>query len=647
MTHKFLEPIQVGKQTLKNRIFLLAMAKDISTFDGKVSLRDVNYIRAIAEGGVGMVIPGAMAVDGDWPSLLPMQHCIFDDKFLPGITTLVRAAHEGGAKILLQLWHPGLVDYSGSGKTRSINDLSVDEIHDIQRKFVEGARRAMKAGADGVEFQTCHTYLANQFHSPLWNQRTDEYGCDSVENRTRFSVETIKMLREEIGPDKILSVKMQGFDYPKGESPDGNEGINPYMTAEDAPYIERAGADMITVSSGGSLLVGGATIMSGDASRDEGWKVFAASLVKKAVSIPVAASGSIRHPEYIDKIIANGDCDMVGMARGLFAEHNWVKKCEEGREDELRFCMNCMQCGNYIMAPDVAQCSINPYSLREGSKHELKKNGNGRVVAIVGAGPAGMEAAITLKDRGFEPVVFERRGEIGGNIHTASKPPFKGKFLWNVEFFKNCAKNRNIDIRLNTEATKENILALNPYAVCIAAGSVVSDVKIDGFDTVEVLQSRDVLDEEMSFAKRKIVVIGGGITGLETAEYLKMQGNEVHVVDFQPPFPLDNMLDPRYMTEAAIDTGRCMAAGVDLQYNHKVVKYADGKLEIEGVEDGVKSEIPADLIILSVGVKPADGLYKELKESGFPRVWKIGDALAPTKIYRAVQAGEKFAVALN
>ena len=159
---------------------------------------------------------------------------------------------------------------------------------------------------------------------------------------------------------------------------------------------------MITVSAGGSLT--GVNVMSGDGTRAEGWKVAASSQVKKQVSIPVCATGNIRHPQYVDKIIKDEKCDMVGMGRGIFAEREWVKKCAEGREDELRYCISCMNCWNYGFIPGQSGCSVNPYAGREEARKELKKDGNGRVVAVVGAGPAGCEAALTLAERGFKPV---------------------------------------------------------------------------------------------------------------------------------------------------------------------------------------------------------------------------------------------------
>lgn len=637
MSYKFLEPIQVGTQTIKNRVVYLAMAKMWSGQDGTVSPKDLAYISSLAQGGVGLIIPGGMNVDPTWPSQLPMQPGIYSDHFLPGLMALAETGHQNGAKILFQLWHGGEVNYSGV-QPPTINDISVEKIHEIQDKFEDAAKRAIAAGADGIEFQMCHTYLANQFLSPLWNHRTDEYGIDTLENQLRFSIECITRLRKAIGPDKILAVKMQGYDCAEG-------GITPELTAKFAPYVEKAGADMITVSGGGSLT--DLTGMSGDGKRAEGWKVPGAKAVKEVVSIPVAASGSIRHPEYANSIIADGSCDMVGIGRGIFAEREWVNKCAEGREDEMRYCISCLNCWNFSLFPEQSNCSVNPWAGRELEQKPLRQDGDGRVVAIVGAGPAGMEAAVTLKQRGFEPVVFEKGSKIGGNVHLAKMPPNKYKFQWAVGYYERMAKKLGLDIRFDTEATAENILALDPYAVLIAAGSNVSELPVEGLTEDKVIQSRTILENNMELSGKKLVLIGGGLTGVESALYLRYQGNEVSVVDFAPP-PSTSQLDAmNFMMEAALDYGHALMSGIQLYYKHKVVCYKDGKLIIEGVEDGERKELEADLVVLSTGVKPNDSLYWQLLMGGRKNVYKVGDANFCDKIVKAVQAGSKFGTLLK
>ena len=423
MSHKFLEPIKIGNQTVKNRVMFLAMAKNISNFDDSVSAKDIAYVESVAAGGVGLLVPGAMIVDPEWPSVLPLQPGIYDDRFIPGLRRLVLAAHKYDAKILFQLWHPGATNYSGIDP-KTVDELTKDEIHAIQDKFVAAAKRAMAAGADGIEFQTCHGYLACQFISPLFNHRTDEYGWNKVEDRTRFATEILTRIRKVIGPDKIISVKMQGFDYPKSEGPNGNDGITPEQAAEVAPYLEKAGADMIAVSAGGTIYHQD-DIMSGDVHRAEGWKVPAATMVKNAVSVPVVATGSIRHPDFVDQIINDGKCDMVGMGRGILAEREWVKKCAEGREDELRYCISCMNCFNVNpFSYEQTNCSVNPFALREGSKRPIVQDGDGRLVAVIGAGPAGMSCAYYLANKGYPVTVFDRNPVPGGML-TLGIPSFR------------------------------------------------------------------------------------------------------------------------------------------------------------------------------------------------------------------------------
>ncbi|MBQ3011311.1 MAG: FAD-dependent oxidoreductase [Oscillospiraceae bacterium] len=630
MNHKFLEPIKVGNVELKNRIFYLGMAKFFSTMDGQVTDREVAYVDSIAAGGVAMHIVGGMVIDPTWPSTLPMQTGLYDDSLIPGLTRLTEAAHKHGAKILFQPWHPGQLDYSG-GNPPTINELTVEQLKAIQDQFVGAAERAMKAGADGVEIQCCHNYFIHQTMSPSWNHRTDAYG-GSLENRMRFAVETISRVREVIGPDKILSVKLQGTDCEGGYA-------SPATAAEEAPFIEKAGADMITLSGGGGLSDN--EHMAGFGDKPEGWKVPAAEAVKKVVSIPVAASGSIRHVDYIDQIMAEGKCDMVGMARGLYAEREFVNKCMAGKENTLRHCISCGHCSNMEaqFLNDMSGCSVNPHAARELYKKPLVKNGDGRVVVIVGAGPAGMEAAVTLAQRGFKPIVLDKNNRIGGNVNLAMLPPDKYKFEWMIEYYENMAKELNIDVRLNTEATAEMIVSLNPYSVLIAAGSNVTVPPIAGLTAENSIQSRTILEEGLEYSGKNLVVVGGGTTGIEVALLLRKQGNEVCVVDFAAAPPADQ--------ETARDIGHCAKNGIALYYSNKVNGVADGVVTIENVETGEVQELKADLVVLSTGVIPNNELFMQLKAMEVPQVYAAGDANMIGKIYKAVMLGSKYGYALK
>ena len=442
---------------------------------------------------------------------------------------------------------------------------------------------------------------------------------------------------------------MQGFDYPKGEGPNGEDGITPEQAAQIAPLLEEAGADILSVSAGGTIYHQD-DIMSGDVHRAEGWKVPAAEMVKKAVTIPVVATGSIRHPEFVDQILGENKCDMVGMGRGILAEREWVKKCEEGREDELRYCISCMNCFNVNpFAYETSNCSVNPFALREGSKRPIEKNGNNRKVVVIGAGPAGLEAAVTLSQREFDVVIFDKGNEIGGSLQLAKKPPYKDKFEFEIDYYKSMISKCGITTKLGKEATVEDVLDEKPYAILVATGGNPVSAPIEGLDQVQVYPAHDVLRNEIQLKNKKIVIIGGGVAGLETALYLKAQdqgSNDVSVVDMLPEWP-ESMLDPRYQQEALLESKNCKKQGIHLNYYHKVLKYENGKLMIESIAEGNTKALPADVIIMSVGVRANDQLYKELLASGQKNVWKAGDAIRTGKIHKAVLHGSKFGYALN
>lgn len=364
MSYSFLQPVRIGNMVLKNRVIVPAMARYLCK-DGYVTDAYVEYLRAIAEGGVAMVTVGIMPIDLNWPSTMPTQPCLGDDKYIPGLTRAVAAIHAGGAKASLQPWMPGRAPYTYANAVERaqdiaiVNRLTVDEIHSIQRKYAAAALRCAMAGADVVEWHNAHNYLGEQFFSPYFNRRTDEYGQQSVENSMRFAREALALTRwtlDAAGYRHVeLIAKLNGSEII-------NDDITPELLAASARELEKAGIALITVNGGGGLtrLEG----MSGDGHRPEGWKVKYAEIVKNAVSIPVAASGNLKHPSYVDAIIREGKCDLVALGRTSICDPHWVNKCRAGREDLIRYCLSCMHCV-YALPADVCGCTMNPRCRRE------------------------------------------------------------------------------------------------------------------------------------------------------------------------------------------------------------------------------------------------------------------------------------------
>jgi 2,4-dienoyl-CoA reductase-like NADH-dependent reductase (Old Yellow Enzyme family)/thioredoxin reductase len=635
LKYKFLEPIKIGNVGIKNRVMFLAMAKHLSNSDGRISQRDLAYIKSVADGGAGLVIPGAMVIDPAWPSVLPMQPGIYSDDFIPGLKLLVDVTRQAGARIFFQLWHPGQVAFTKGKTPQTIDQLSLSEIQEIQEKYYAAGLRARAAGADGVEYQMCHNFLGAQFLSPLFNHRHDEYGSDSFENQIRFSMEVIQKLRKAIGKDMALSVKINGSDIVRG-------GITPELAAKTAAALEKFGVSMFSVSAGGPLTA--ITGMSSEGDVEEGWKAPFAQAIKAAVSIPVAATGSIRHAEVAQKILEDGMCDMVGMGRTIFAEREWTNKVAADKEDEIRYCISCMACFNSTI-DGKSGCTINPFALREMERQELNKDDNGRVVAIVGAGPAGLEAAITLGERGFKPVVFERGHKIGGMLLSGKNAPGKGILSSVINYYEKAIKRSGVEVRFHVEATADYLRQLNPYSVVIATGSVpVTLTGIPGVDKGHVHEFMEVLKSSPNIIGKSVAVIGAGLTGMEIATMLFNKGNEVCLVDIAPPPSGESSPKPAF--ELLLAYGRAKNLGVVLKMEHRLVEIKNGEVILEDLKTQRIYAIPADYVAVCIGMKSNDDLYNELLGSR-PRVYRIGDSHHIGNIGSAVFEGSKLAYALK
>ncbi len=629
--YEVLEPIKIGNRTLRNRVMYLAMAKYLSTEDNFVTDRQIAYYTNYAKKGVGLITTGACIVDRDYPSRLPMQPGLYDDKFIPGLKKLAESVQKEGAVFLLQPWHPGVVPYGcGEDEVKSVADFTLEEIHEIQKKFVDAIIRAEQAGVDGCEFHIAHNYLPQQFLTPYFNKRKDQYGADTVENGIRFSVEILEEARKKVKEDFLFTIKINASDM-------GVEGgIDIERCVEACKLLEKAGAAMISVSAGGQMT--DITGMSDDGYRPEGWKVDYAAAVKKAVSVPVMATGSIRHLREAEQYISDGKCDMIGMGRGLLAEPEWVKKVEENRVEEMKHCISCMNCFDYVV-PGKSGCSINPLAMREEEEKPLEKNGAGRTVAIIGAGPGGMEAAITLAKRGFKPVVYEKSGGIGGNLRPGSNPVGKRKFKWQIEYLEKEAQRLNIPIHLNTLATIQNLELLDPYAVIAAYGAEPLDIKFKGETPERTIGYSEILNNLPAINDKNIVIVGAGSTGIETALTYVERNNSVTVID---------MMDQptEFLTPHLISIGHAVAKGIPILWGRKLSEVNEKNVVVYNKESGQNETIKADVVVECLGQKINTDFLEEIK-SKFDKVYSIGDLNEIRKITDAVKEGYDIGVSLS
>ena len=495
------------------------------------------------------------------------------------------------------------------------------------------------AGADGVEIHASHGYLIQQFLSPYTNKRNDEYG-GNLRNRMRFLLDIIDEVRIECGSNFPIIVRLTVDEFYRNIGC-ADIGLKLDEGVEIAKALEKAGVDAIDVSSGTYETM---NYWLEPTTFELGWRKHLAKAVKDAVNIPVIAANLVRTPDQAEKQLKEGTQDFIGLGRPLLADPYWVKKAEEGREDEIQRCACCLWCIESMFSNAMhgksGECAINPRTCKEiDYPLEPKKNGNGRVVAIIGAGPAGLTAAKVLGERGFKPVVFEKNKTIGGQLQLANKPPHKEKITWVFEDLATLAKKNGAEIRLNTPVTEEEIKKLNPYALIDAAGGESVMPKILGSDGKNVCTLTEILSSKRRLKNKKVAVIGSGMSGLETAEYLVEKGNEVIVVE------MANEIAPGTWKQHTTDIlPKLEKAGVKFYLSRKLVEIKSDAIVIESYENP-RETIEVDNVVLAVGVK-SNTVAKQFC-SIVPRVFTVGDAKQSGRIANAVHSAYQVALSID
>ncbi|MBY0148906.1 NAD(P)/FAD-dependent oxidoreductase [Neobacillus niacini] len=628
---------RIGSLELKNRVVMTAMGTGFANQDGTPSERIVKYYEERAKGGVGLIVTEVTRVNDDHGVAGTGQLAVTKDEHIEPLRKFVDIIHQYGTKLFLQLHHPGRQNATAliGGQPvvapsaipcgvmqQETRELRTEEVEGLVKDFVNGARIAKAAGVDGIELHGAHGYLINQFLSPYTNKRSDKYG-GSFENRLRFLEEIILGIREECG-DYPLMVRLTVDEFlPNGEGIQLAEGVRMVQ------HLEKLGIDAIDVSSGIYETMN--TIVE-PTSYPQGWRTHLSQAVKSAVSIPVVAANVIRKPEFAEELLASGTIDFIGIGRGLLADPEWVKKIEEGRECDIRNCISCLHCFESIFAGEL-ECAVNPRMGRELKFDNLQKDGGGRTVAIIGAGPAGMESARVLAMRGFKPVIFEKEAQVGGQLLLANKPPQKEKIDWLIEYLDYQMKELGVEVRLNTEATLEFLKELDPYAVFIATGADAFIPGIKGAESENVYTTTDILNGKAALKDKRVAVIGSGMTGLETAELLAEQGNKVTV------FEMASKIGPGAYFQNLIDvTTKLAKLSVDMHAGHKLQEITAEKIIIEKVTAQEVIECAVDAVVLSLGVKPNNAIVGTIKEN-FTNVKVIGDVNAPRKIAQAIREG--------
>lgn len=655
-----LSPIKIGSLTLRNRVVMGAMGNAVANEDQTLGEGARAYYAERAKGGVGLIINEATRVTDELHGVMqPRQSSVASDRLLPTLRKTAEAVHFYGGAIFFQLHHPGrqgfapnpqkytpsgIPSYLGPSNPEPCHTMSKEEIQKLVGQFVDGAERCYKAGIDGVELHGAHGYLIGQFFSPFTNRRLDEYG-GSTENRARFAKEIIQGIRERLGKEYPIMLRISAdefLDRAMVPVPEAELGLKVEEAVKICRYLVPFGLDAIDVSAGVYESMNEAWE---PISYPEGWKLYLAEEIKKAVDVPVFGVGVIRNPDFAEKVIAEGRVDGVTIARGLLADPEWVNKVKEGRIRDIRRCISCLNCMS-TMGPNGDKgfgisCSVNPRNAKEWFYNDFKRNGNGRLCVVIGAGPAGLEAARILAERGFKVTLFESGERIGGQVNLALKAPHKEKMQWLIEYYETQLTQLGVEIRLKTKAGVEDIRALHPYAVFVATGSKPVILKgIEGISGQNVYTPEQILSGAADLHNKHVAVIGSGMTGLETAEFLVDQGNRVSIVEMAdviaPGASMQNVMDIRKHIDAQ---------GTAYYPGHKLVKIVEEGVILEEKGAGIR-KLEADAIVLSLGVKSENKLWAECKDV-FEHVVLIGDAAQTGKIQTAVESGFAEAYRLN
>ena len=622
-SHLF-SPIKVGETVVKNRVFMPPISTNLAD-KGYVTDALVAHYAARAKGGVGLIVTEVTTVEPTY-IYLPGDMSIHDDSFIPGWKKLTEAVHQYDCKILPQLFHPAYMAFPIPGTPRLIAPSNVgpyyakeaprsvtkEELKVIIKQFGEAALRVKTAGADGVEIHAAHAHgLLGGFLSPLYNKRTDEYGGD-ISCRLRLTLEVIEEVRKMCGKDFIIDVRISGDEYT-----DGGLNINDMIYVSKT--LEKAGVDMLHVS-------GGTTIARGSSIPAPGTKMGSHALlseeIKKHVSIPVATVGRITEPWIADELIANDKADICMIGRANLCDAQFVNKAMNGHVEDIRPCIGCLRCLTGIMFGKRVSCTINP-SLEIENEDTIKEAEEKKNVLVIGSGPASMEAAFVAHKRGHHVVLCEKDDKLGGEMNLAAVPIAKQDLTLVIKYMAH--KLEGVDVRLNTEVTLEMLKnEFKDYEVI--AGTGASPIVINPFTQFKSWMTADDVLAGRAFPGRKIVIIGGGSVGCETADYLAPLINDL--------FPRNRdvtvleMANGVMMNESgpgrSLLVRRMMEKGIKIITSAKVESVTE--TEINYTQDDVTHTIKdADTLIFAAGYKKNPAVEEMLEESGL-NYHMIGDA---------------------
>ena len=632
MKNVLFDKTYIGKMKLKNRVFMSPMGTT-GEADGAYNIDAINYFMERAKGGAGLIITGANVVSTKYEPRPCTE--LSDFHHVERLNMLIDRCHHYGAKVCVQL-SPGLgrqqftdpftPPYSaGSVGSFWFPDLickpfTKEDIQYLVGKVGYSASLAVMAGADAVELHAYGGYLLDQFQSKQWNNRTDEYG-GSLENRMRFTLECIEAIKKNI-PDTVpLLVKFTPDQRVEGFR-DLSEGI------EMAKILEKAGVDALHVDTGcyEEWYQAITTVYS-----KPGHKLDVQKAIKDVVSVPVLGDGKLFDPKLAEKVVNDGILDYVGLGHEMLADPHWVNKVKKNQLEDITPCVGCNECLLSGFSGKHYYCAVNPTCYAEKEYALPADTGLKRKVLIIGGGPAGMEAAITAKRRGFEVDLWEKADKLGGTLWPAGGPDFKADVLKLITYLETQCHKLGVNISLNKAATKDNIKGLDYDRIILATGANPAMPPIEGID--KTVLATDYLTHQVTTGDN-VVIIGAGLAGSEAACDLAGQGKNTVLIEMLPDIlALANhcLNNDQHLRNMIKDRGVNVVTGA------KVTKITDDSITYE--KDGEVHTVSCDTVLNAAGFKPNNQLEDLLEEEYDDKVVVIGDAVAPRKILTAIHEG--------
>ena len=636
-------PLKIRGMELKNRVILPAMGCYFT--DGHPNNRSIAYFKARAEGGCALITPEATSVYG--PGAPDNFLNISADEYIPSFKKMTDEIHAAGSKMCVQLWEGGITPMFFDQKCIPIipSDLMVDmvfgnplpqalpvpgtdveTIHAVVHAFGQAARRAVQAGFDTIEYHLAHGYMPHMFLSPAFNKRTDEYGGNR-ENRYRFPMECIRAIRANMPEDMPLIIRIDSCD-------DDMEGG---MTIDDVidflNVVKTEGVDAVNVSRGNP--VSAAMRFEVPAiDLERGFNVEYAAKIKADTGLLTIATGRINNPDIAEEIIASGKADMVVVGRGQLADPEFCNKAASGREDDIIRCVGCMQgCMSNGDVPYFT-CVRNPLVGKE-QEVTIEKAEKAKTVVVAGGGMGGLEAAATLIRRGHKVIVLEETEKTGGMFAQAGFAPGKIEMREAALSRGPQVARMGVDIRVNTKATPEVLAGLEPDEVIIATGARTLALKVPGADGRNVYNVLDVLEGKVKL-KGNIVVIGGGLVGMEAAEYLAAEDkdNKITVVEMLDGVARDLAGSRKYYVNKMVEE-----YGINIRIKTKCMECKEDAVVVD--TEGIQQSIPCDAVVVAIGMVSKD--YSDISsycESNNIPYHVIGNALkAPRNVTNAIHEG--------